>query len=351
MDRIGPGTVLRITDHSTDPRGLLRDLAEPLRSLQDSQQLPVVAVRRSWRHGSHVEVLMRPLPGRQVETAALEELAGTLATRRPGRPPETAAYVARAGQLARWENVLGDVLPLHPHGHVRVEPRTEDPAVPAALTTARDLIGDRFRDPVLASCGAGGVPLQVARMLGVVARSHPRGAATGTLAFRSHVEGVSSTTGRHTDLRAAFASRFADDAAVFTAALTDPITDPLLLSWQAALCYAWGISEAVCAQDLVNDRVLAAVNAGVQFPMGPPVRSEFIAEYLLNRAAGRQSFRQIAYRVVLNTVYAALTCFGISPMQRYYLCFGLSEAADRLTGRSSVERMREQRSLAVSAGR
>ncbi len=345
MDRIGPGTAVRLTDYSQDPRELLRALASPLREWQTAQQLPVLHLRRGWRHGSHLLVTVRPYPDRPVDPTGFVAAARAALATRDATPPDEATYLRRAEQLARWENARGELLPRYPQGHVRVGPATEPVDFPPVLARARDQILDRYTEPVLATADLPAADLLpgLARVLALVARSHPGGIAVGALAFRSHVEGVSSATGRHTDLRARFAARFDADHEVFVDALTGPVDAAPLRAWQVALGYAWGLAEGLAAQDELNDKVMQAAVGRMEYPMGEPVRSEFIAEYLRNRAVAASTYRQIAYRVVLNTVYAALTCFGITPMQRYYLCYGLSEATDRLVGATSIDRMRARR--------
>ncbi|WP_162824113.1 hypothetical protein [Peterkaempfera bronchialis] len=342
MDRIGPGTAVCITDYSTQPRELLRAMSSPIRRLKSTQQLPVVQLRRGWLHGSHLRVVVRAYPDRTAHLEEFLETAGRIAAERPGEPPAVEDYLRRAGQLARWENQKGDPLPLHPQGHVTAGPDEDAEQLAPDVLRARDLITAGYLEPVLDTAELPDAELlpTLARVMALVARSHPLGYGVGTLAFRSHVEGVCSATGNHADLGSVFAQRFAQDEEVFLDALTAPVDDPLLHSWQSAIGRGWGVAEGMCAAGLLDERALQSAVGPMEYPMGPPVRSEFIAAYLTNRQVAEQNYRQTAYRVLLNTVYPTLTCFGITPLRRYYLCFGLSEAADRLTGLSSVERMR-----------
>ncbi|GAA4839261.1 hypothetical protein [Kitasatospora terrestris] len=351
MDTIGPGTAVRITDHSAQPRDLLRALDTPLRQLRDAQQLPVVHLRRGWLHGSHLRVLVRSYPHRPPVLEEFTEQAGRAAAALTAQPPTESDYLRRAEQLGRWENRREDPLPLHPHGHVESGPDEDAARFSAPLLLTRDLMADAYLDSVLDTAALPDEDLlpQLARILALVARSHPQGYPVGTLALRSHVEGVCSATGNHTDLRAIYARRYRQDAERFTEALTRPVDSALLAGWEKALTRIWGTAEAACAHGTLNEDAIHQAVGPMEYPLGRPVRSEFIAAYLENRQAAEQNYRQNAYRLLLNTLYPTLTCFGITPMQRYYLCYGIAEAADELTGATSVERMRARRSqLAAS---
>lgn len=344
MDRIGPGTAVRITDHSSNPRLLLRAISDPILSMKSAQQLPVVHLRRGWLHGSHLRVTVRTYPDREPDLAEFLASAGRAVAALPAEPPAVEDYLRRAEQLARWENQKADPLPLYPHGHLAAGPDDDSPLVTPEVIRARDLIMSGYLEPVLAvaELPEDGLLPFLARIMALAARSHPLGFGVGTLAYRSHVEGVCSATGNHADLKAVYAARYPRDEELFLDALTAPADAPLL-PWQAAITRAWGVAEGMGAAGLLDHEVLQSAVGSMQYPMGPPVRSEFIAAFMDNLRVAEQNYRQVAYRVLLNTLYATLTCFGIKPVQRYYLCFGLSEAADRLTGRDSVERMRARR--------
>jgi hypothetical protein len=343
MKSIGPGLAARITDYSENPRGLLRELAAPLLRLKSSQQLPIVHVRRGWLRGSHLLVTARPYADRTADLDGFLAEAARLATALPAAAPPQARYRERAVELARWENVPVDLRPPYPQGGVAVWPNEPKPGAVPALTQATDQILGRFLEPVLASAATADDALlpHLARVMALLARSHPRGISAGALPFRSHAEGISSATGNHTDLRSRFAARFEQDEATFLDALRAPIgADAALLAWRSAFDYAWGVAEGLTAGHHIDDRVLQAAAGTMEMPLGTPVRSDFIGEVLASRLAADPSYRHLAHRVVLNVLYASLTCFGITPMQRYYLCYGLSEGADRLTGETSIQRLR-----------
>ena len=357
MKSIGPGLAVYITDYSADPAELLRDLAASLIDLKVSQQLPVLAVRRGWLHGSHLQVVARGYAGAHTERVAEQldnfaELAGRQAVagaRAETVAPTEADYLSRAEQLARWENTEPPFLPLYPQGAVRVERLGVPDGWPAQLMQVRDQITSRYLELVLRTAELPQperLPVLM-QVMAALARTHPRGIGDGTLPYRSHVEGVASATGGHADVRSVYAARFAADQDRFRSALLDPVTDPLIVGWREAFCYAWGVAEGVVATGAVDDEGLAdAAGRRPVEPMGPLARSEFFAEMLRTGLVQDPPYQHVAYRIVLNTLYSTLSCFGISPLQRYYLCYGLAEAADRHLGEDANSRVRR-----IAAGR
>ncbi|WP_405016171.1 hypothetical protein OHV05_02915 [Kitasatospora sp. NBC_00070] len=343
MDLPGRPGVIRVYDHSPDPRPLLRLLAEPLRRLKAEQWVPLVHVRRGWLGGSHLQLLLRPLQSNTLRLDEFAALAAELAGSLPAEPPDGAAYLARAAELGRWENVHPPFPPLRPQGYVELSAEDPHPDWAPALVQARDQLSAHLLEPVLGSVALDGTDLlrHLARVLALLARSHPYGIGVGTLPYRSHVEGVMSAVGARTDLRTVFRARYAQDAAFFASALTDghPAEQAAALdAWQLGFARCWGAAEAMAAGGLVDQSVLAAVGAVTAPTDDRPVPSAFHSAAHHSGLTAQEPYWQLAHRLVLNTLYTALTCFGVSPLQRYYLCFGLSEAADELLGESWLER-------------
>ncbi len=359
MKALGPGLAVHITDYSAESAQLLRDLTTALTDLRISQQLAVLSVRRGWLHGSHLQVLARGYAGEHTEQVAgalieFGEQVRQIATTGPRaevQAPDEAAYLAKAEQLARWENQEPPYLPLYPQGTVRIERVTLPGGFSAELAQARDQITSRYLDLVLrtAALDTAERPAALMQIMAALARTHPRGIGYGTLPYRSHVEGVASATGGHADVRSAYAARFEADSDSFRAALLDPITDSLIAGWREAFLYAWGVAEAIVASGGVDDEGLAdAAGRRPVTPMGPLARSEFFAEMIATGLVQDPPYQHVAHRIILNTLYSTLTCFGISPLQRYYLCYGLAEATDRHLGEHPNARIR--RIAATRAG-
>jgi len=341
VDVLGQGTVIRIFDHSTNPRELLRELADPIVELRAAEWLPVAHVRRGWLHGSHLQLTVRPLATTPPALDEFVPVAARVAAGLGGTVPEPEQYLRRAAELARWENVDQPLLPLHPQGFVEAVPLAEPPGWPPGLLLARDQIMSTFLDGVLRAAERDtDIAWQATRILALLARTHRYGLGIATLPYRSHAEGISATLAATVDLREAFADRFARDHDQFAQALTEP--DPLpsdpLYPWHGAFQRAWGVAEALAASRQVDDQALQAAGQ-MAVPVDNPTASHFHAEVRRSGLGERNPYWQVAHRLILNSLYASFTCLGLSPVQRYYACYGLAEAADRQLGESWLERL------------
>lgn len=351
MKKIRSGHDIRITDYLVEPGTLLDALGPSLLELKTARRLPVLYVRRGWLHGSHLRVTACGYEGPTAEAddAAVRDwattavdVATTLASTRQTSKPDPAAYLQRAEQLARWENKQPPFLPLFDHADLRIDPASVPAGWNAALSRANDQIMSRYLRPVLETVK---VPAAqrlstLACIMGTLARAHSLGVGVGTLPFRSHVEGVSSAAGSRADLRSIYGERYEADAALFNDALDAPLSDPLLLQWHAAFSYAVGVAEGLVAAGCIDDGELASAAGSMEMPMGPGAGSSFIDEMVRSKVTIDPPYLHVAYRIVLNTLYSTLACFGITALQRYYLCFGLAEAADRRLGETANDRLR-----------
>ena len=342
MDVLGQGTVIRIFDHSTNPRVLLRELADPIVELRAEQWLSVVHLRRGWLHGSHVQLTVRPLGTNPVALERFLSFAARAAARLDGTMPAQDQYLSRAAELARWESVDQPLLPLRPQGFAEAVPQIMPPGWPPGLLLARDQIMSEFLDGVLRAAHQDAeVALYATRVLALLARTHRYGGVgIGTLPYRSHAEGVSATLGASINLREVFAERFVRDRDQFVQALTEP--DPLpsdpLYPWYSAFQRAWGIAEALTLSQQVDDQALNSAGQ-MDMPVANPMVSHFHTEVRRSGLAEVRPYWHTAHRLILNALYASLTCLGLSPVQRYYACYGLSEAADLQLGESWLERI------------
>lgn len=362
MNRLEPGQSTHVYDYSADPRLLLGLLADPIRSLRNGGT-PVVHVRRGWLHGSHLVVTARPITGASVDLSAFATTAGDVASQLAASPPSEPEYLARAGQLARSENVSEPLLPLHPQGFTRVGPAARPAEWSDQLLDARDQLTGWLLEPLLRTAAlAPGVLLpHAARVLALAALAHPFGIGIATLSMRSHTEGIWSATGGTVDLRTEFTERFQRDRGFFLSALSgltaaglaDDEAD-LLRSWNAALHLCWGTASALAASGTVDEAQLQAGRLR-ESPLDNGVPSPFHQAARLAGVGGdeRQPYWHIAQRMVLNVLYGAFACLGIAPVQRYYLCFGVSSTADALLGEDWSQRLEQigrlQSSLAASS--
>jgi hypothetical protein len=348
FDVLGQGTVIRIYDHNPNPRELLRELADSIAELRVDQWLPVVHVRRGWLHGSHLQLTVRPLGPIPPELDGFLRVAAQAAARLGGTMPSEDQYLKHAAELARWENVDQPLLPLRPQGFAEAIPAIDPPGWPPGLLLARDQIMSAYLDGVLRGTHQETeVAWYATRVLALLARSHRYGVGIATLPYRSHAEGVSATLGASINLREVFADRFVGDRDRFTQALNeaDPLPSDPLYPWHSAFQRAWGIAEALTASHQVDDQSLNAAGQ-MDMPVATPTASQFHATVRRSGFAELKPYWQTAHRLILNALYASFTCLGLSPVQRYYACYGLSEAADLQLGESWLERI--QRFAAAS---
>lgn len=346
MYRLGPGQAAHVYDYSADPRLLLGLLADPIRELR-TEGVPLVHVRRGWLHGTHLVVTVRPLAPVPVRLGGFAAAAGHIASELAAAPPHEADYLARAEQLARWEGVPAPYLPLHPQGFAKAGPAPVPARWSDELLDARDQLAGRLTEPILAAAALPTAVLlpHAARVLALCARAHPYGIGIGTLPLRSHTEGIWSATGGTADLRTAFTKRFEQDRALFTAALsgldTADAADPetaVLRSWNDALHACWGIATALAASGSVDEGRLE-VAPPQQAPLENGVPSPFHHAARISGLSDRQPYWHIAHRMLLNVLYISLSCLGVTPLQRYYLCFGVSSAADAVLGEDWSQRL------------
>lgn len=346
MFRLGPGQAAHVYDYSDDPRLVLGLLADAIRELRN-EGAPLVHVRRGWLHGAHLAVTVRPLAPVPLDLGRFAAAAGRVASGLAAEAPSERDYLARAEQLARWEGVAGPYLPLCPQGFAEAGPALVPDGWSDELLDARDQLAGWLTEPILASAVLPGAVLlpHAARILALCARSHPYGIGIGTLPLRSHTEGIWSATGATADLRAVFTERFEQDRALFAAAhagldAADP-ADPetaVLRSWNDALHACWGTATALAASGSIDEGRLQ-VAPRMEAPLQSGVPSPFHRAARLSGLSDRQPYWHIAHRLLLNVLYTALSCLGVTPIQRYYLCFGVSSAADALLGEDWSQRM------------
>lgn len=346
MYGLGPGQAAHIYDYSADPRILLRLLAKPVRALR-TEGVPLVHVRRGWLHGTHLVVTVRPLEPVPVSLEEFAAAAGRIAEGLAAEPPTERDYLARAEQLARWDGTTAPFLPLRPQGFASAGPAAVPDRWGPELLDARDLLTARLTESILASSAVPRAEIlhHAARILALSARAHPYGIGIGTLPLRSHTEGIWSAVGGTTDLRATFTERFEQDRDLFGSALsgldgagdTGP-EDAALRSWNEALNGCWGIASALTASGAVDESRLE-VSPVPGDPLGTGVASTFHRTVRRSGLRDRQPYWHIAHRMLLNVLYSALGTLGVTPIQRYYLCFGISSAADALLGEDWSQRL------------
>lgn len=339
------------------PRWISRVMVPVVRTLRAEHNASVAYLGRGWKHGPHIDLVARG-----PQNIPWQEIAGEIDWQADGLPdPMTGEeYLAQARELGRLERVEPPYLPLHPRGTVTwIEdlPGRSGAPWPAALEGPRDLALTRMFGPLartldLAADRATGVPVTaVAEAFLALCTAHPRGLAHGVFSLRSHAEAFLHWASAAKDPRPSFRRRLAADAPVLRA-LVERVRDggesAGAAEWRAAFAYSTGVFDATVDRGELSGGVLDALTPAVDRErMGPPGldgpvsagRSEFhsaIAAAGLDRDTPGWF---ASYRLLINLFYSRLPLLGVTPVQRYYLCFALAETVDEVYGESWRDRL------------
>lgn len=347
---------------------LAKDVIPAIRYLRRTERMPVVNMRRGWLHGTHLEVTAHSDDGRPVPWPQV------IARLRP--PPERAtcaetvkAYLARAQELGRLEQVSGPYLPLHPHGafewiaysDLRLWPGHAQVLRERLLTRMIDSIAVTLEPDEHAPLGDRAPLETVAEIMLATADAHPLGIPYGTFSYRSHAEAFLNWSQAVYDPRPEFERRLGADKTLLrplVERMLDGTDSPNSASWRRTASYCMGLLDSAVLANSLTEQTLNEINGrpGGVLPanMGPPGApdakpgpSEF---HKIIDSAGINEHPPgwfISYRLLLNLLYVQLPLLGVSPRQRYYLCWAISETVDEVTGESWRDRLARR----VSGGR
>ena len=345
---------------------LARDVIPALRYLRQ-EGMPVVTIRRGWLHGTHLEVIahcdgVRPVPWPQV-LAKLRAPAQEDTYRQSEE-----AYLARARELGRLEHVPGPYLPIQPHGtfewlassDLRPWPGISQPLRERALTRMLDALTASLGQEIAADKAP--VPL-VAEIMLAVADAHPARIPYGTLSFRSHGEAFLNWLKATSDPRPDFERRLAADRPVLR-----PLAERMLAgtdsraaaAWRRVGIYCMGLFDSAGLAGSVSMETIDQINEapdGAPERKGPPGtpdatpgKSEFHQAVDASGLAERSPGWFVSYRLVLNLLYSQLPLLGVSPRQRFYLCWALAEVVDEITGETWRDRLARGVSVGTTGG-
>jgi hypothetical protein len=343
--------------HSTLPVSwLAADVMPVLSYLRWTERMTVVNMRRGWLHGTHLEVVAQADDGRPVPWTHV------LARLRPPEPtaPQTEeAYLARARELGRLEQKAGPYLPLRPHGTFDWLAHADLKGWPGRAQALRERTLTRMLDSLAVTLGgrAGlgeAAPAEtVAEIMLATADAHPLRIPYGTFSYRSHAEAFLNWSRPVSDARPEFERRLAADRPVLR-----PLVERMLAgrdtassaSWRRTAAYGMGLFDsAVLAGEItqetineINDRPGGALPEHMGPPGAPdtkPNASEF--HQAVNDAGVNEQAPGwfTSFRLLLNLLYAQLPLLGVSPRQRYYLCWAIAETVDEVTGESWRDRL------------
>ena len=343
---------------------LARSVVPVARALHDHGSA-VRYLRRGWLHGPHVDIVARGGMASTLDWPAFAALldAGPLDA---AMAQTDEAYLAQARQFGRLEAVPPPYLPMAEHGTVDyLGPDGAGPRDPvlaglpewAVVNTALsrpllDTIDELAARPPLG-------PTRLAEAFLALADSHFLGLAHGVFSFRSHVEAFlawAAPSGK--DMRPVFAERLAREAPRLRPAVAQRLSGavgPAAAAWRTAFAYCAGTLDSAVAGGTLTGAMVDLITATVDATgMGPPGAERVVPQGSqpdtdFHRAvAGSGALDDptpwfAAYRVLINLFYQQLPLLTVSPLQRYYMCYAISELVDDELGESWQDRLRRSR--------
>lgn len=344
--------------HAQSPIGpawISQVMVPVVRSLRIEHNATVAYLARGWKHGPHVELIARGPDG-----IPWQDIAGSIDWRLDDLPETMTGeqYLAQARELGRLERVEPPYLPLHPRGTVEFFDRNAGITWPDALEAPRDLALTRMFTPLarlmdLAAGRDAGVPVTaLAEAFTALCTAHPGGPAYGVFSLRSHAEAFLHWAGSVKDPRPSFARRREADAPMLRAVVErarDGAESSEAAEFRAAFAYGMGVFDTAAARGDLSAGLLdglapvmdrrSTAPPGHRGPVGEG-RSEFHATVAESRVADRTPSWFASYRLLINLFYSRLPLLGVTPIQRYYLCFAIAETVDEVYGESWRERLR-----------
>lgn len=356
--------------HSSMPVHWLAEAVIPaVMYLRFTEGMAVVNLRRGWLHGTHLEVIAHSDNGRGVPWPYV------LAQLRPPEPEATMqqtedGYLARARELGRLEQNPGPYLPLMEHDSyewlasddLRVWPGITQVLRERALTRMLESLAVTLASADHAPLGEVATVPMVAEIMLAIADAHPMRIPYGAFSFRSHAEAFLTWSQQTSDQRPAFERKLAADRPALRS-----LTERMLAgadtqgsaAWRRTGAYCMGLfHSAALAGSLtpetiedINDRPGDRPGGGPPRPTGPPGaadasprKSEFHQAVDNSGVTDRPMEWFTAFRVLLNLLYSQLPLLGVSPRQRFYLCWALAETIDEVTGETWRDRLARRNS-------
>jgi hypothetical protein len=271
-------------------------------------------------------------------------------------------YLHHARELGRLERIPPPYLPLRERGSIEWQRRHREQLWPELYAQVRADVYTRLFDPVVHLLGQpGGVgPQEVAEALLGLCATHPFGVEYGVVSLRSHVEAFLYWMSPVRDMRPVFTESTARLSAVFETACgraLDGRPTVRMQTWSTTVQDSLdAIARRTQPQDWADERLAEIFPPLTREGMGPPGladaarpgRSEF-HEYVTQQMATRSPTWFGPFRFVINVTYEQLPLMGITPLQRYFVCFAIAETIDRLTGTTWRERIDRTVSMASAA--
>ncbi|MBZ9715148.1 lantibiotic dehydratase C-terminal domain-containing protein [Deinococcus multiflagellatus] len=348
---------LYVTHYASEKRPLLRDLILPLvLELQARAGVTLAYAERHWKFGPHVRVIVQGEDGAvQAALAYAQEQAEAYLREYPSTGElDEAAYLARSEKLGTLELEAGPYGPIRPDNSVLV----------GEAPDRREVLGSPEAEAFRAQYFAALTPallrtlqadagtntdrlIRLARIFVLYASTYPFGVYPGHISYRSHLEEFLFRQGGGERLRAAFAQKYApirDEVLRAVDGVASGARDEVLSLWETQFRRLWPVGRQLADAGLLApdptatmQRVAAGINpeAQARWAFGPDYQfSEFHQE--LRKFNISETWYHVemfsTYRTLMNFMYSALPLMDISPTERYFVNYMVSEAMQELHG-------------------
>jgi hypothetical protein len=218
-----------------------------------------------------------------------------------------------------------------------------------------DMIDELARRPAVGS-------VRLAEAFCALADSYFLGLAHGVYSFRSHTEAFLAWAAPTRDVRPAFAERLAREAADLRPVVEQRLAGevgPAAAAWRTAFAYGAGTLDNAVSGGSLTLEMLDAASVRDLTGMGPPGAPDVVPEgdqphTVFHRTmaesgvTGAPTQWFAAYRVLINLFYQQLPLLTVAPMQRYYMCYAISELVDQVLGETWHERLSRERPRVVN---
>ncbi|MQY12501.1 hypothetical protein SRB5_26350 [Streptomyces sp. RB5] len=340
---------------------LSRSVVPVARSMQDDG-VPIVYLRRGWLHGTHVDIVAR---GSRQSEEGWRRIADRLdaGVLDPSTALSDEKYLAQAREFGRLEAVPPPYLPMREHGAVRFLTADDLVSAEPRLDRLRDIASNVMSGPLLRAiddlAGRREDPaVRLAEAFTALADTHVLGAGYGVFSLRSHAEAFFAWAKPTADARPAFAKRLAAESARLRPVVEERLGDrpsPAAAAWRTAFAYCAGALDSSVADGTLSLELLDSITASQdRSAMGPPGAPEAVPtgdspDSAFHRVVDESGVIAdppkwfASYRLLVNLFYQQLPLLTVSPMQRYYMCYAISELVDDVLGESWQNRLSRQR--------
>jgi hypothetical protein len=327
--------------------GLLLDGVRPLFA-SVRHRVAAAYFQRHWLRGPHLRLHFRAAPevfAARVRPAIDEWIGGYLASRPSAAEVDEPRLLALHAKLARAEAERGPLTPLYPDNsidEIAYDPRLHTLGGHAASSLLSELYvaTDDLAFEMIAAIRAGGARLAPCFDL-LVATAHAfsaHGLRDGFVSFHSHAEAFLATTGRADRLRAAWDRQAPALGPGLRARVPEVVAAlagggesksvPFVREWIDRLApLAKRAEDLIVRGELSLDRPSSREKVASISPFHGTLAG---SEVYWTKVHDAPWFSR--YRFMLNYLYLQLTRLGITPAERFLLCYLVARTAEEVFG-------------------